>query len=343
MKDAKTRKPDLTRPTREQLREAYELAREVADRAPWKSLHDSQVLAVRFADGRERFVSVMGRGGGTCGISAYMTYADFHRMKAVDGKDHEDAMDGFFSTNQLMLAFDSAEFLLEGEMEQVLESGVRFDRRRTPSFMSYFAGLARDRMGAAEIADALASIRALLAFLNAYGPDAIALRDAPMQLLTTWTELPDGSWVRGENEFSWLMPFAFNLDGRQMRRVAAMPIKKKLAIEVATFVVPMGRTPQGRGKMSRFALIVDRDRGTPLGMDIFESPDEGGFDWSPVLKFVLDTLLKLGCLPGRLAVFGMAMNGILKRIVETELKGVEFLSDDRCELSHQVFKFLQRP
>ena len=122
-----------------------------------------------------------------------------------------------------------------------------------------------------------------------------------------------------------------------------MPIKKKLAIEVATFVVPMGRTPQGRGKMSRFALIVDRDRGTPLGMDIFESLDEGGFDWSPVLKFVLDTLLKLGCLPGRLAVFGMAMNGILKRIVETELKGVEFLSDDRCELSHQVFKFLQRP
>ena len=83
MKDAKTRKPDLTRPTREQLREAYELAREVADRAPWKSLHDSQVLAVRFADGRERFVSVMGRGGGTCGISAYMTYADFHRMKAT--------------------------------------------------------------------------------------------------------------------------------------------------------------------------------------------------------------------------------------------------------------------
>lgn len=95
--------------------------------------------------------------------------------------------------------------------------------------------------------------------------------------------------------------------------------------------------------MSRFALIVDRDRGTPLAMDIFESPDEGGFDWSPVLKFVLDTFLKLGCVPGRLAVFGMAMNGILKRIVETELKGVDFLADDRCEISHRVFKFLQRP
>ena len=51
--------PDLETPSGELRKEAYELALSVWEMEPWIDFIEEQVLAIRFADGAERFLSVI--------------------------------------------------------------------------------------------------------------------------------------------------------------------------------------------------------------------------------------------------------------------------------------------
>lgn len=332
---------DTSRPSREQLHEAYELARLVWSEAPWERMEERQVLAIRFADGRKGVVSVMGSEGCHFAIALYPLFASYVRIRSIDSRDVHSVGDAFFSTNQLQLAFGPARQMFEGEMKDLRASGVKFKRGMNPSFVSYFSGFAPDRMGGRELARYIAFLKAFRSFYAVHGPDAIAVNDAPRKLLTTWEENATGDWTKGEDEFSPLMPVAALLSDAQIERVAALPVEKEMALEIGVFPFGCGRAPNGRGKMSRCVLVVDGATKYCMGVKIIETPDDREFDWSPVVEFALDTMLKFGARPSHLAVFGCGTKGILDSLTRQYFKGTTFMPYNPCDSAHELFDTMQ--
>ena len=131
----KVASPDLEMPSAELRKEAYELAFSLWEMEPWIDFIEEQVLAIRFADGAERFLSVMGRNGEHRAIALYPDAATYWRIRGIESGDSDDVMDAFMSTNQLQLFFCKAQELLRGEREAIKASGVKFPRGVNPSFV----------------------------------------------------------------------------------------------------------------------------------------------------------------------------------------------------------------
>ena len=83
----KVASPDLEMPSAELRKEAYELAFSVWEMEPWIDFIEEQVLAIRFADGAERFLSVMGRNGEHRAIALYPDAATYWRIRGSEDGD----------------------------------------------------------------------------------------------------------------------------------------------------------------------------------------------------------------------------------------------------------------
>ena len=143
------RKPDAEQPDVALLREAYELASEVYDMEPWIDFIEEQVLAIEFADGARRFLSVMGRQGQHLAVALYPDMGTYWRIRSIREDDDADAFDAFMCTHQLQLVFCRASEQMKGERASIKASGVKFPRGVNPSFVSYVPGFAPDAMGGA--------------------------------------------------------------------------------------------------------------------------------------------------------------------------------------------------
>ena len=332
---------DMSRPSPEELREAFALAKCVWDEAPWETLDERQVLAVHFADGQSGFVSVMGINGQHRAISVYPSFAAFMCIRSIDERHEDSFMDAFFSVDQLQLAFLPAANLPKGAMADMRASGVRFKRGMNPSFESYVAGFMTDRMGGRELRRYVAFLKAFRSFCERHGPESIIRNDAPNKMLTTWTEDSSGNWTKGENDYSPMLPVVVRVDEEQLARVAALPVRENFPLEVGAFVIPMGRAPNGRGKMSRLVMMVDGASKMILGATPVETSHTRGMDWTPIVDMVLGKLCALGFRPKTWATTSCAMRGVLKGLSGTALKGTAYDPGSSCECVRDSFEFLR--
>jgi hypothetical protein len=76
-----------------------------------------------------------------------------------------------------------------------------------------------------------------------------------------------------------------------------------------------------------------------MGVNILTPPEGREFDWTPAVEFALDVIVKFGYKPGRLAVLGASLEGVLSGLCRTELKGTEFLPHSECEAVRDVYEF----
>lgn len=332
---------DMSRPSPEELHDAFALAKDVWDDAPWETMDERQVLAVHFADGRSGFVSVMGATGRHRAIAVYPSFPAYMCIRSIDERHQDSYLDAFFSVSHLQLAFLPAASLPPGAMKDMRASGIRFKRGMNPSFESYAAGFAPDRMGGRELRHYVACLKAFGAFCKQHGRDAIACNDAPHKLLTTWTEDAQGNWTRGEDEYSPMLPVAVKTDAKLVARVAALPVRENFGLEIGAFVVPIGCAPNGRGKMSRLVMLADVDRELALGAKPFVTSDTRGLDWTPIVDFILESICKLGVRPVSWSAAGYALRGILEGLSRTSLKGIAYDEDNECEIVRGLFTFVQ--
>lgn len=72
--------PDLEAPSASLRKEAYERAAAVWEMEPWVDFIEEQVLAIRFADGTERFLSVLGSHGEYRALALYPDAASYWRV-----------------------------------------------------------------------------------------------------------------------------------------------------------------------------------------------------------------------------------------------------------------------
>lgn len=332
-----TRRPDVVKPDAKLLQEAYELASEVYDMEPWIDFIEEQVLAIEFADGSRRFLSVMGRQGQHVAIALYPDMGTYWRVRCVEEGDEVDAFDAFMSTHQLQLVFCSASNLMKGERAAIKASGVKFPRGVNPSFVSYVPGFVPDAMGAGEMRETLRFLRAFFAFRKDHMSYNVQPLDTPADLVSTWAEGPDGSWKFGQDEFSHLLPTTLKVNEGLLSKFAQMAVNKKMFLEVGAYPIPVSKTPFGRGKMSRLVFVTDHASGYIFATHVFETPDDRETDWTPIFEFVLKTMLKLGKRPGRLATSNVQLNAVFATLFMAECGGTEVVQDRYCESAREAF------
>lgn len=326
----KVASPDLETPSTELRKEAYELAFSLWEMEPWIDFIEEQVLAIRFADGAERFLSVMGRNGEHRAIALYPDAATYWRIRGIEGGDSDDVMDAFMSTNQLQLFFCKAQELLRGERAAIKASGVKFPRGVNPSFVSYIAGFVPDAMGAGEIRETLRFLKAFYGFRKDHMACEVRPLSRPFDLITTWIEAGDGKWTKGEDEFSPMLPVTAALDPDIIDKVAALEVKRHLFLEIGVFPVPVERTPSGRGKMSKLVMLVDKATAYIFGTEIVVTPDDRETDWTPVIESVLKNVSKLGFRPEMFATTSRQIEAVLKSLCQTDFKGSKVFEHSSC-------------
>lgn len=336
--NAKVTRPDLETPTGELRKEAYELALSVWEMAPWLDLIEEQLLAIRFKDGTERFLSVMGSNGEHRAIALYPNAATYWRMRGIDNDDNDDLLDAFLSTNHLQLYFCKAPDLLRGERTAIKESGVKFPRGVNPSFCSYVAGFAPDAMGAGELRETLRFVRAFLDFRKDHAADEIRPLARPSDLIATWTEDGDGNWTKGEDEFSPMLPVAVTLDENLVRKVAALKVRKHAFLEIGVFPVSVGKTPSGRGKMSKLVMLVDGPTQYAFGAEAIETPDDRETDWTPIIDAVFRKLCNIGFRPEIFASTSRQMEAILQGLCNTDFKRSKVFARASCDSAKAMFR-----
>ncbi len=341
-KSIKVTRPDLETPTGELRREAYELALSVWKMEPWIDFIEEQLLAIRFADGAERFVSVMGSHGEHRAIALYPDAATYWRIRDIDQDDNNDLIDAFMSTNQLQLFFCKAPELMCGERAAIKASGVKFPRGINPSFCSYIAGFAPDAMGAGEIREMLRFVRAFCAFRKDHMANEVRPLAHPADLITTWTEDGDGCWTKSEDEFSPMLPVAVTLDENLVRKVAALKVQKHVFLEIGVFPVPVGETPSGRGKMSKLVILADGPTQYAFCAEVIETPDDRETDWTPIAEFVFKKLCGLGFRPETFASTSHQMEAILKGLCNTDFKRSKVFAHASCDSAKAIYQELSR-
>ena len=329
--------PDLETPSDELRKEAYELALSVWEMEPWIDFIEEQVLSIRFADGAERFLSVMGRNGEHRAIALFPNAATYWRIRGVEDGNETDIMDAFMSTAQLQLFFCKSPELMRGERAAIKASGVKFPRWVNPSFVSYIPGFAPDAMGAGEILETLRFLKAFYGFRKDHMACEVRPLSRPFDLITTWTEDSGGNWTKGEDEFSPMLPVAATLDPDLINRVAALKVKKHLFLEIGVFPVPVGRTPSGRGKMSKLVMLVDKATTYVLGTEIVETPNDRETDWTPIVESVLRNVSKLGFRPEKFATTSRQMEAVLKSLCQTDFNGSKVFEHSSCVCVKTIF------
>lgn len=329
--------PDLEAPSASLRKEAYERAAAVWEMEPWIDFIEEQVLAIRFADGTERFLSVLGSHGEYRALALYPDAASYWRIRGVDDGDETDLMDAFMSTAQLQLFFCKSSELMRGERAAIKASGVKFPRGVNPSFVSYIPGFAPDAMGAGEMRETLRFVKAFYGFRKDHMAGEVRPLAHPFDLYTTWTENENGLWAKGENDFSPMLPVATTIDQDLLDKVAALEVKRHLFLEIGVFPVPVGKTPSGRGKMSKLVMVVDKATTFVCVARVVETPDDRETDWTPVVETVLNGVCALGVRPEMFASSSRKMEAILKGLCATEFKGTKVFEHSPCYTAKTAF------
>ena len=334
---------DETKPSEQQLREAYELALRIWELQPWgMPMGENQLLAVEHADGRRYVLSVLGEYGEHRALTIYPDVASYARIAAAPSEDEIRLKDAFFSIRQKQFAFLKAAELLKGERAAIKASGIKFPRGVNPSLESFVPGYAPAMMGAHELAEAIDCAKVFLAFMESHSAEDIAIYNGPCSLVSTWKESQDGTWTLGKDDFSPLFPVAVRIQPGLVEKAAVLPVNEELNLEIGAIPVPCGRDGSGHGVMARLMIAIEGTTHFALGTTIISPPEGHELDWTPAVEFVLNTMLNLGCRPRRLAVLGESLKGVMSSLCKTSLTGTEFLPHSECDAVREAFDFMSQ-
>lgn len=331
---------DDSKPSQEQLREAYELAFRLWELQPWDMpIGENQLLAVERADGRKYVLSVLGEHGEHRALLVYPNVASYYRVMDISIEDELLMRDAFFSIRQMQFSFLKASQLLKNERAAIKASGVKFPRGVNPSFQSFVPGYDGAAMGAHELAEAVDALKVFLDFMTRYSAEDIAICYEPGDPVSTWREAPDGSWTLREEEFPGFLPMIVNLPEALLDKVAALPLKQDFHLEIGAIPIPCGMTESGRRKMPRYVIVANATKQVAMAVNIIEPPEGREFDWTPVAEFALNAMVQSGYRPGRLGVLGESLRDVMGGLCQTVLKGTKFLPYSKCDTIRDLFEF----
>ena len=117
-------------------------------------------------------------------------------------------------------------------------------------------------------------------------------------------------------------------------RAAELMKGERAAIKASGVKFPRGVNPSFVSYVAGFAPDA-------MGAgEMRETPDDRKTDWAPIFDFVLETMLKGGFRPERIATNNAQIGAILGNLCAHEIKGTEFVPHAPCPAAHAVFDMI---
>ncbi len=278
----KNARPDpKTAPPLEQWRTLYQLADELKQLAPWKSVYDSQLFRIELPEDPEPyFCSIMGNGGESFGIAVYPGYEAFARLlRLLDTDSNELEMLLAVDQRVLVCEFCNSEEVSNADRAVIKSLGLRFrGKHQWTTFRSGKPGQFPWFLTAEEAGVLCRVMPQALAALRQY----LTAEDAP--------EFRDGVILRWRPaESGWVLE-EFPLEGIQIpvERIKVdesewLPYKRKrktrdvLELEAGYLPVPVQESVSVPAHATYIVVLTNRKTETPVGpmpTDTWDAPPD---------------------------------------------------------------------
>ena len=290
---------DSTVPTQEQYNRLYGYARRVFDHAPWETMYETQILAVRgTASGKTQFISVMGNLGEHLAVAFYPSLKTLDTMQGH--KDNfQDSIDCIMGQQHLQLVFDRKSDLLDGEAGTIKKSGVAFGKEtggKWPSAQSLVPGYAPLKAGGEELERMLEGVEQLLHKLDTREPipEITSVSEAICSRIYA-----DGIWQDTMLKYDMtpdMMQSVF-VPSDLLEKFHALPVdNQKLVCGCFTIPMPMGSSKK-RTIMPKIMMTMDRETGMIGGTIVSEPPTDGIWKLEQAFTAWLEKIIKSGTRP----------------------------------------------
>lgn len=316
----------------ELFRRACELAARVWKLAPWKEMEESDIAAIRLADGRERILSVMGIDGKHHALAFYPDYATYRAIRAAATHPDEEGIAMFFSLWQWQLMFSATPQLLPGEAAAVKASGVRFARGHLPSFEAFAPGFTAWRAGGREMADLVEFLEAAIALFG----DADALErtysdgNDDAAEIPVWSRAADGAWRLAFEPREPCLRFPLDLPDDLLEKLRALPVRER-TMSFSELAWPVVRS-SARQSVARMVLAADEGSGFLLPPSLPKETEAHLYRPCEAMAELARAILAspFKDFPKRLASKSPLLAVLLARLAELRGDGAKYDADASC-------------
>ena len=313
-------------PSMEQWRQAYGLATQIRDLAPWEWMCDTDHLAFRDPeDGSPRVVAVMGRLGEHYVVTVYRRVQDVFRIIDL-ARDPNPDSEVILETSQLQLSFEDRDFLDPAERQVIKGLGFRFRGRQAwPCFRSYLPGQFPWFIDSDELRQLIPALELVLDMAPRFKDDEQELErlnrlgmDDHVFLMRTRTKVSGTiEWEESMVEIQQPAPTVIvpEMDDGLLRCVGRFPlVDDRLELDLRSTPWPVQEQKDQRPYFPWIVLVVESDEGIIVGHEL------------------------LTPLPTLDAVYGRAAGALLDVLRKNEIRPAEILvrSDRVAALFREV-------
>ena len=303
-----------TEPSIEQWRQAYELAAQIRDLAPWKWMCDTDHLAfLDPEDGSPRFVAVMGRQGEHYAVAVYRRVEDLFRMIDLVG-DPDQGPEAILETSQLQLSFEDRDFLEPADKRLIKRLGLKFRGRQAwPCFRSYLPGQFRWFVDSDELRQLILALELILDMAPRFRDDEqelerlnrLGMEDHVFPMRTPTKVSGAIEWEESMVEIQRpaqrvIVP---EMDVGLLKHAARFPaVKNKLEVDLRPTPWPIDERQDQRPYFPWIMLVVESAQGVIVGHELLAPLPTLDAVYSRAAGVLLDLLGKNEIRPAEILV-----------------------------------------
>ena len=268
------------KPTMEQWRRAYTLAREVHDLAPWTWMDDiSHWGFMDPKDASPRFISIMGKAGEHFAVAVYRRVEDlFHILDMID--DPGANSDAMLETSQLQLSFEYRDYLAPADMQIIKELKLKFRGSQAwPCFRGFLPGQFPWQVDSDELRLLTLALEQVLAVAPRFKDDVdglnhltnLGMEEHIFLLRTPLGQTESSEWqesmVKIEQPAAPEITPELNAD--LLERAKHLPVvANELEVDIRMLPSPVQEHPGERPFFPSVLLVIERDGGAVFGCEI---------------------------------------------------------------------------
>lgn len=315
-----------TEPAAQEWARLYKLSQELSEMKPWEDFADVELVTLEMPDEQRVYVTIMGQGGETYGISFYEGLEGLWDFSLIAGGEQMDIPMEYimFIQNNLTCYFSDREELSREELQLIRELGLKFrGRNKWPQFVSMKEGYFPYPPDQEEVQRMTVYMEALIGAVTLFRAARPKVDyDASESFVYTWDEASGSG--RGKVEalpqerLGWEVPELLDLEVQRLKK--AKRTQETIEVDLFFLHAALQDEQAGRPANVRALLIADHRSGMLLDHATALPGEAPRVMMERVLQYILDR----GA-PARIMTRNPMMASYLEEICE--ISSIELTQD----------------
>jgi len=254
--------------THEQWAQLYEVAGVIKKLAPWRYLHESQLITL-LLPGRDEpvYIVVMGNGEITYGVGVYAGYDALHRLRKMTETELDEAnISAAFEQHCINLYFGDREELEPKDKNVIKELGLKFrGKNQWPHFRSMKPGFLPWHISYCEAELTIAALQNFVMAFLAYAKDGLEVDFESNETLLRFYDSESDTWYNTALEMPvapFIRPRMTISDDVLMARLKKKKRNKsRIGFALTYLPMPVQENKNQRPAIPRLALLADMSSG----------------------------------------------------------------------------------